>query len=218
MYKRQKQYCSDYEIIRWDESNYNIEKFRYAKEAYEAKKWSFVADVARLDIINQYGGIALDTDVEVVRSLDPLLYHRAFCGKQKDQYINTGLGFGAIKGYWIVENWLETYKNRSFIDSKGIMNLTACPIYQTLDLINMGYKHGDSKLDEMVIYPSTYFDPKDYYSEIIEKKCGAYTIHHYEASWLNEEEKKKQLKLKKNIKMFEKSILNRIYKNKENFE
>lgn len=62
-----KKYCPDYQIIRWDESNYDYKKNPYMKEAYEAKKWGFVPDFARLDIVYEHGGIYLDTDVEIIR-------------------------------------------------------------------------------------------------------------------------------------------------------
>ena len=75
-----KKYCPDYEIIEWNESNYGISKNQYMKEAYENKKWGFVPDYARLDIIYQYGGIYLDTDVEIIKNLDELLYQDAFVG------------------------------------------------------------------------------------------------------------------------------------------
>lgn len=58
--------CPDYEIKRWDESNYDISKNPYMKEAYEHQKWGFVPDYARLDILYHYGGIYIDTDVELV--------------------------------------------------------------------------------------------------------------------------------------------------------
>ena len=72
--------CPDYEIIRWDESNYDISKNKYMKQAYEAKKWGFVPDYARLDVVYRYGGIYLDTDVEVVKCFDSLLNLSAFVG------------------------------------------------------------------------------------------------------------------------------------------
>ena len=58
-----KRYCPDYKIIEWNESNYNIVKHPFMKKAYDAKKWAFVSDYARVDILNQYGGVYLDTDV-----------------------------------------------------------------------------------------------------------------------------------------------------------
>ena len=68
-----KRYCPDYEIKRWDESNYDYHQYQYAEEAYAQKKWAFVSDVARLDVVYKYGGIYLDTDVELIKPLDSLL-------------------------------------------------------------------------------------------------------------------------------------------------
>ena len=92
-----KKYCPDYEVKRWYETNYNIEKHPYMKEAYESGAYGFVPDFARLDILYEYGGIYLDTDVELLRSLDPLLCQEAFCGVEKWQVINFGGCSGAIK-------------------------------------------------------------------------------------------------------------------------
>lgn len=73
-----RKYCPDYRIIEWNETNYNIRKNRYMYEAYKAKKWAFASDYARYDIIYQFGGIYLDTDVELVASMDPLLHNKMF--------------------------------------------------------------------------------------------------------------------------------------------
>ncbi len=91
-----KRYCPDYEIVCWNEDNYDISKVPYMKHAYEAKIYGFVPDYARIDILYQYGGIYLDTDVELVRSLDDLLTLEAFCGVEKWQTVNLGGGSGAI--------------------------------------------------------------------------------------------------------------------------
>ena len=72
--------CPDYEIIRWDETNYDVTKNLYMQQAYAAKKWAFVSDYARLDILYQHGGFYLDTDVELLQSLDALRTHAAFAG------------------------------------------------------------------------------------------------------------------------------------------
>ena len=88
-------YCPDYEIIRWDENNYDITKNEYMYEAYKAERWGFVSDYARLDIIFNHGGIYLDTDVELIKNLDDLLYQFAFSGVDGSRNISLGLGFGA---------------------------------------------------------------------------------------------------------------------------
>ena len=93
-----RKYCPDYTIMRWDESNYDYTKNQYMREAYEAKKWGFVPDFARLDIVYTYGGIYLDTDVEIIRNIDDLLVNSAYMGFESGgAAVNPGLGFGAEK-------------------------------------------------------------------------------------------------------------------------
>ena len=75
-----KKYCPDYEIIEWNENNYDITRNKYMFQAYQNKKWGFVPDYARIDIINTYGGIYLDLDVEIIKSFDYLLQFDMFCG------------------------------------------------------------------------------------------------------------------------------------------
>lgn len=90
-----KKFCPDYEIKEWNESNYDVHKVPYISEAYDAGKMAFVSDYARLDIIYKHGGIYLDTDVEIIKSLEPLLEHTCFLGAERDGIVATGLGFGA---------------------------------------------------------------------------------------------------------------------------
>ena len=102
-----KKFCPDFQIIRWDETNYDIEKNEFVRQAYSAKKWAFVSDYARIDILYNHGGIYLDTDVELIKPLDELLYQNAFVGVDATHLISLGLGFGAVKGCKIIENLLK---------------------------------------------------------------------------------------------------------------
>ena len=102
-----KKMCPDYEIKRWDESNVPIEEFPFAKAAYDAKAWAFVSDFVRLKVIYEHGGIYLDTDVEVVKSLDPMLKYSCFLARQQSGEVNTGLGFGAEKGNSVIQAMLS---------------------------------------------------------------------------------------------------------------
>ncbi len=97
-----KKYCPDYEIIRWDESNYDIHKSRYVSEAYGQKKWAFVSDYARVDILYHEGGIYFDTDVELLDSFDEFLVWDLFCGFERGNRIAWGLGVGAVKRHPIL--------------------------------------------------------------------------------------------------------------------
>ena len=73
-----KKYCPDYKIIEWNESNYDVNSNEYMKAAYNEKKWAFVSDYARVDVVYRYGGIYMDTDVELIKPLDKFLYQSPY--------------------------------------------------------------------------------------------------------------------------------------------
>lgn len=180
-----RKYCPDFKIMRWDESNYDVTKHPYMHAAYKAKKWGFVPDYARLDVIYNYGGIYLDTDVEVLKALHLLLRQKAFCGRQRDRRVNMGLGFGAVKGNQIIRQWMKHYDEIDF-QKDGNLNLTTSPTYQTQVLTMQGYdlrKNGFQKIGEMMVYPAVYFDPiyKRHLYDCISEK--SFTCHHYEGTW-----------------------------------
>lgn len=103
-YKSWKRFCPDYEIIEWNESNIDISSCPlYVQQAFEEKKWAFVTDYIRLKIIYENGGIYLDTDVELLKPLDDLLVYNAYFGFEDEKHINTGLGFGAAKGFELLK-------------------------------------------------------------------------------------------------------------------
>lgn len=178
-------YCPDYEIIEWNESNYDIKKNKYMYQAYKAGKWGFVPDYARLDIIYNYGGIYLDTDVEIVRNLDHLLFQKGFAGFESNQHVALGLGFGAQKGHPLIKEMIDQYDKLSFINENGELNLTASPVLQTQILLRHGLKQNGEyqTVADINIYPEKMFCAKSMASRLI--RCADYTcsIHHYDASW-----------------------------------
>lgn len=101
-----KKYCPDYEIIEWNESNFDINCCQYVKEAYEAKKWAFVSDYARYKIIYEHGGIYLDTDVELLDNLDKYLIYDTWFPRETQRTFNTGVGFAAIKNNKLIKNYI----------------------------------------------------------------------------------------------------------------
>ena len=109
-----KKYCPDYEIICWDESRFDVNYNQFSHDAYKAGKWAFVSDVARLYIIYHYGGIYLDTDVELTGSLDAFLTNQAFMGTEPDGLVATGLGFGAEKHLQVIREMLDEYSSLPF--------------------------------------------------------------------------------------------------------
>lgn len=182
-----KKYCPDYEIIEWNEDNYDITKNKYMYDAYRAKKWGFVPDYARLDIIYNYGGIYLDTDIELVGNLDDLLYENAFAGFESDNYVNLGSGFGAQKGNILIKTMRDFYDKINFYDSQGNLDLTPSPVFQTMVLKENGLKvNGQYQiLKDIVIYPEKLMCGKSLATRRIKLKDYTKVIHHYDASWLD---------------------------------
>lgn len=191
-----KKYCPDYEIRCWNESNYDIEKNVYMKQAYERKMYGFVPDYARLDILYTYGGIYLDTDVELVKNLDDLLYQEAFCSVEKWQTINFGGGSGSVKNNEAIGKLLKARKNLQFVDQYGNQDKNTCGYYDTLALQKYGYKicGGPQKILNLNIYSYDVFHPYDYMSGRTDLSANTYGIHHFNGGWLDEKMKEENKK------------------------
>lgn len=183
--KSWKKHCPDYEIICWNEDNFDITQNRYAKEAYAAKKWAFVTDYVRLQVVYTYGGIYLDTDVQLVKSLDGLLGNSGFMGFDEKGIVATGLGFGAEKGNRIIGEFLKDYVDTPFLLEDGTLDLTPCPDRNTATLQRLGMDtaNTDQTFMDMVFLPREYLCPKGFYDLFTHKTKNTYSIHHYVASW-----------------------------------
>lgn len=173
------------EIVRWDESNYKCDTIPYLKAAYKARKWAFVSDYARLDIIYRHGGIYLDVDVELIRSLDPLLSANAFCGREPSGEVNTGLVLAAEPGAEVIRILRDKYLQLPFLDARGAFSFPACPIVQTTSLKDLGYDPQNSSIqlvEGLTVFPVDYFCPVD------ETGCfvptdDSYCLHYGMSSW-----------------------------------
>lgn len=187
-----KKFCPDYEIKEWNESNYDVTKNNYMKKAFENKQWAFVSDYARLDIIYENGGTYFDIDVEVVRSLDSLLNLKGFMGIENEKtfagekFCNTGLGFGAIPKLPIIKEFRDNYEHINFIKEDGSFNQTVCSVFQTEILLKKGLKFDNSiqEIEGLTIFPAEYFAPKEFFSGKINLTENTYSIHHFDASWV----------------------------------
>lgn len=203
-----KKYNPDYEIIRWDEKNYDFSKNQYMKEAYKSKAWGFVPDYARLDVIYQYGGIYLDTDVEVIRSLDVLLCDDAFFGMGSADRINMGVGFGSIARNSLIEKLRDYYDDKHFINPDGSLNRVPCYYYQHPIFEQYGFRIRNEyqKVNGAVVYPPEVMSPKgsggsaDFFSE------KTVSIHHGSGTWVSKREKQGLEELKKLLLRAEKNI------------
>lgn len=190
------QYCPDYEITRWDESNYDINKHLYTKQAYENKKWGFVPDIVRLEILYECGGIYLDTDVELIRCLDELLYQEAFCGVERSGLVNFGGCSGAASGNEVIKEILEKRLNIPFVKSNGTLNLITCGLYETKPLLAKGLQLTNKvqNIDGLTVFPSEFFHPYDYTSGELHITENTFAIHHFNGGWLDEKSRENKRK------------------------
>ena len=183
-----KKYLPDYEIIEWNESNYDINYNDYMREAYEAKKWAFVSDYARFDILYRFGGLYFDTDVELIRSIDDIVKNGSFmgCEPSYDKFAAApGLGLAAAPGLNLYQNILENYRIRHFIRSDGSFDQKTVVTFVEI-LVEYGfdiYDHSVQKVKDVSIYPADYFCPMDYLTGDLNITENTRSIHHYSATW-----------------------------------
>ena len=191
-----RKYLPEYELHLWNEDNFDINYNKFVKEAYHNKKYAFVTDVVRLYALYNYGGIYMDTDVEVLKPLDEFLKYPAFSGFEVEEAIPTGI-MGAEKGSTWAKRELEYYDNISFIRSNGAFNTK--PNVQIITEHAMAHgliPNGKFQIvnDEIAIFPKDYFCPKSYVDGRINLTENSYTIHHFAGSWNNEDKLSVNLK------------------------
>ena len=152
-----KKFLPDYEIKEWNEDNFDLDMYPYVREAYDNRKFAFVTDVVRLHALYTEGGVYMDTDVEVLKSLDPFLHHTSFSGFEDDVHIPTGIMASVKGGKWAKEN-LAYYDNHHFIKEDGSMDLTTNVITLTNYMLPLGLKQNNTYQD----FPNLItFYPKD---------------------------------------------------------
>ena len=180
-----KTFCSDYEIIEWNEANYDVNAHPFMKAAYEHRKWAFVSDYARVDILNRYGGVYLDTDVELIASLDPFLDCDFFAGFESAQYVAFGLGFGAVAGHPVLRDIMNHYDTLDFPESGLDRDKISCPKIQTDALKKYGLvcNNQNQVFAGCHVYSSDYFCPMNYKTGKTVLTERTVSIHHYDMSW-----------------------------------
>ena len=182
-----RKYCPDYEIKEWNENNFDVNCMPFVKEAYEAKKFAFVSDVARLMVVNENGGVYFDTDVEMIRNIDFLLKYKGFLGFENKNYVATGLGFGAEMNSYFLNEMIEKYKSIHFKNEDGSLNLIACPKINTEIMVDNGLCLNGSYqiIKGVAVLPVEYMNPLDSTTGKIKKTNNTITIHWYSQSWLS---------------------------------
>ena len=174
-----KKYLPDYEIIEWNEDNFDINYNDFTKSAYENKKWAFVSDVARLWVLYNEGGIYMDTDVEVYKPLNEFLNEEGFTGFEDVHYPVTAT-MGAVKGNPVIKLMLDYYNCIDFKlyenwqDYIKYQETNTCIMSNILELLGVDRdKNVKQHIKHFSIYPQSYFFTKD----------EGYTWHSFNGSW-----------------------------------
>ncbi len=184
--KSWKKYCPDYKIKEWNEDNFDLDLYPYVREAYDNRKFAFVTDVVRLYALYHEGGIYMDTDVEVLKPLDPFLRHVAFSGFEDEENVPTGIMASEKGSLWAKEN-LDYYNGRHFLKDDGSFDNTT----NVFTITNYMLKHGlvqNNTLQDfpnlITMYPKEYFCPLSWNGRIMHLTENTVTIHHFAGSWL----------------------------------
>lgn len=179
--------CPDYEIVEWNEHNYDMGKCAYLKEAYESGLYGYVPDYLRLDVVYEQGGIYLDTDIELLRNLDDLLYQDAFGCVDGTLTWNAGSGFGARPGMEILRVCRDYYQDRHFRNEDGTMDRRSCTSHQYKTIRKMGgysVHEGLHTIAGMYIYPMI-FQGRNFCVNVNRVTDKTYWIHHGTMSWFH---------------------------------
>lgn len=185
-----RKFCPDYEILEWNEDNFDVETApKYVQQAYECKRWAFVSDYVRLKALVEMGGVYMDTDVEVIKPLDPYLQHEAFAGFENEASIQTGL-LACEKGFSLFRIFLEHYNTAVFIREDGTEDTTTNVYILSEICKNHGFVPNGKyqQVHGLTIYPKDVFCPVEFDTMKLKKTRRTVTIHWFSGSWHTEEE------------------------------
>lgn len=180
-----KKYMPDWEIKEWNESNYDVQCCRYVEQAYKAKKWAFVSDYARFDILNRIGGLYFDTDVELLKPIPDCYFENPFTAVDSNGMVAPGQVIALPKAHWLSENIVNSYRNSVF----DANNLTAEVTINTRVnnyLKSNGFIEKDEfqKIADLCIYPSVQFCGFDVTINEYNITNETIAVHHFAGSWL----------------------------------
>jgi hypothetical protein len=182
-----KEYLPDFQLIEWNEDNFDFSHCLFAHQAYKAEKFAFVADYVRACVLYKYGGIYMDTDMEVLRKFNSsMLMDNAFAGCERIGLINAAI-LGAIPNNFWMKEIKEYYEKIPFIKENGCYNSIPIVTILTLFCKRLGYLDNDEHqfLDGNIhIYPVEYFYPKSYETNKVRFTDNTVTIHYFAGSWL----------------------------------
>lgn len=190
-----RKFFPDYEIIEWNEDNFDVNAIPYTAQAYEAKKYAFVSDYARYKILYEHGGIYFDTDVEVIRPMDDIIASGPFMGYEINPCagrpygaVAAGLGIAAEREMGLYKTIIDYYSQLSFIQADGSYNVIDAVVnITTRELVKVGLQDitGVQVVANITIYPADYFNPFDDATGRLNKTENTRTIHWFSKTWLD---------------------------------
>lgn len=182
-----KKYCPDYEIIEWNEDNFDVNMNGYTRMCYAEKKYAFLSDYVRLLVVAEHGGVYFDTDVELLKPIDALLVHDAFFGFETPEYVASGLGFGSVPHGRTIDAMVAEYE--FLLD--GTQGTIGCPHLNTDALVKLGLKRDGTyqNVADAVILPIDWLNPYDSATGRVKKTDNTVSIHWYSAAWMSRRKK-----------------------------
>lgn len=197
-----KEKLPEWEIKEWNENNFDIDSCAYIKQAYENKKYAFASDYVRFAVLYEYGGVYLDTDVELLKKIpEQMMEDTGFAGVECNFKINSGLVFACEPKNKLVKEILESYQEKKFVSEDGSLNTTTVVEYVTEIFKKHGFKEDGTEqiIDGFHIYPWEYFCAYDFITREFSITENTVCIHHYAGTWLSPKDKVKR-KIKDKIR------------------
>jgi mannosyltransferase OCH1-like enzyme len=189
--KSWKKYLPDYEIIEWNETNVNLKECPFIKEAYESKKWAFVADYARTRALNEMGGIYFDTDMLLKKDISFLLDKGTILGVEDSRMANAAVWIENTPKSWFSTELLNFYKSQKHFNDDDIYSISIPRMINKI-IMPLGFDYSSDEIQtlkhDIIIYPREYFYPLSYnYSDNVftENTC---MIHYFDATWIPKKE------------------------------
>lgn len=181
----------EYEIQCWNEQNFDVDICDFTREAYQAKKYAFVSDYARLYVLQKYGGIYLDVDVEVIKSFDNILNEKMIIALEESGDV-TGAFIAAEAGHPFLEEMRSVYHDMKFVLPDGSYNMVVNNIWMQEKLKKYGYRKQNKNqilANDIIVYPDEYFHAKSIVSGKLRITKNTYCIHHHTLLWVSNKTK-----------------------------
>lgn len=189
-----KEKLPDYKFILWDTKKFNVNICDYTREAFEAKKYAFVCDYVRLYALYNYGGIYMDTDIEVLKPIDDLLDCEAFTCISSDPTSLQAVFMGARQGHPWIKEIMDSYEGRHFIMEDGSLDMTPimCVGEVTQKLYHFQTDGKQQDLEDGVrLYPHEVDGAYNFETGELNINDNSYVIHWCAAGWWDEGQRRK---------------------------